>query len=49
MARPRFADRGYGLQIWRVARNVLHKQTSTDDRGLSSSLRDVRVAYMSSG
>jgi hypothetical protein len=26
MARPRVADRGDGLQIWRVAANILNKQ-----------------------
>jgi hypothetical protein len=27
MAHPRFADRGDGLQIWRVAVNILNKQS----------------------
>jgi hypothetical protein len=32
MAHPRAADGGVGLQIWRVAANILHKQSRTDDR-----------------
>jgi hypothetical protein len=31
MARPRVADRGDGLQIWRVAANILNKQSRTAD------------------
>jgi hypothetical protein len=31
-------DRGYGLQIWRVAVNILNKQSRTADSGWSSSL-----------
>jgi hypothetical protein len=38
MARPQVADRGDGLQIWRVAANILNKQSRTADSGLSSSL-----------
>jgi hypothetical protein len=38
MARPRVADRGDGLQIWRVAANILNKQCQTADRGWPSSL-----------
>jgi hypothetical protein len=38
MARPRVADRGYGLQIWRVAANIFNKQSRTADSGWSSSL-----------
>jgi nitrous oxidase accessory protein NosD len=37
MARPRVADRGDGLQIWRVAANILNKQSRTADSGWSSS------------
>jgi hypothetical protein len=33
MARPRVSDRGDGLQIWRVAANILNKQTA-DSGGL---------------
>ena len=29
MARPQVADRGDGLQIWRVAANILNKQSRT--------------------
>jgi hypothetical protein len=41
MARPQVADGGYGLQIWRVwrvAANILNKQSRTADRRWSSSL-----------
>jgi hypothetical protein len=38
MARPSFAVEGDGLQIWRVAANILNKQSRTAERGLSSSL-----------
>jgi hypothetical protein len=33
MARPRVADGGDGLQIWRVAANILNKQSRTADKG----------------
>jgi hypothetical protein len=32
MARPQVADGGDGLQIWRVAANILNKQDSAQDR-----------------
>jgi hypothetical protein len=38
MARPRVADGGDGLQIWRVAANVLNKQSRLVEKGRSSSL-----------
>jgi hypothetical protein len=38
MARPQIADGGDGLQIWRVAANILNKQSRTADRGWCSSL-----------
>jgi hypothetical protein len=38
MARPRVADRGDGLQIWRVAANIFNKQSRTADSGWSSRL-----------
>jgi hypothetical protein len=38
MARPRVADIGDGLQIWREAANILNKQSRTADSGWSSSL-----------
>jgi hypothetical protein len=38
MACPRVADRGDDLQIWRVAANMLNKQSRTADSGWSSSL-----------
>jgi hypothetical protein len=37
-ARPQVADGGDGLQIWRVAANILNKQSRTADKGWSSSL-----------
>jgi hypothetical protein len=33
MARPRVADGVDDLQIWRVAENILNKQSRTADRG----------------
>jgi hypothetical protein len=39
MARPQVADGGGGLQIWRVAVNILNKQPRTADKGWCSSLR----------
>jgi hypothetical protein len=38
MARPQVADAGDGLQIWRVAANILNKQSLTADKGWSSNL-----------
>ncbi|KAJ4432011.1 hypothetical protein ANN_20625 [Periplaneta americana] len=38
MARPQVTDRGDGLQIWRVAVNILNRQSETADEGWSSSL-----------
>jgi hypothetical protein len=38
MARPQVADGGEGLQIWRVAVNILNKQSRTSDKGWPSSL-----------
>jgi hypothetical protein len=38
MARPQVADGGEGLQIWRVASNILNKQSRTADKGWPSSL-----------
>jgi hypothetical protein len=38
MARPQVADGGDGLQVWRVAENILNKQSQTVDTGSSSSL-----------
>jgi hypothetical protein len=37
-ARPPVADGGESLQIWRVAANILNKQSRTADKGWSSSL-----------
>jgi hypothetical protein len=37
MVRRQVADGGDGLQIWRVAANILNKQSRTADRGWSSS------------
>jgi hypothetical protein len=38
MALPRVADGGDGLQICKVAANILNKQSRTADKGWSSSL-----------
>jgi hypothetical protein len=38
-ARPRNADGGVGLQIRRVAANILNKQARTAEKGSFSSLR----------
>jgi hypothetical protein len=38
MARPQVADGGEGLQIWRVAANILNKQSRSADKGWPSSL-----------
>jgi hypothetical protein len=37
MARPQVADGGDGLQIWKVAANILNKKSRTADKGWSSS------------
>jgi hypothetical protein len=34
MARPQVADGGDGLQIWRVAANILNKQSRIAERGV---------------
>jgi len=33
MVRPWVADGGDGLQMWRVAANILNKQSRTADKG----------------
>jgi hypothetical protein len=38
MARPQVADGGDALQVWRIAANILNKQSRTADKGWSSSL-----------
>jgi hypothetical protein len=38
LARPQVADGGEGLQIWRVAANILNKQLRTADKGWPCSL-----------
>jgi hypothetical protein len=38
MARPQVADRGNALKVWRVAENILNKQSWTADKGWPSSL-----------
>jgi hypothetical protein len=47
MAHPQVAD-GYGLQIWKVAANILNKQSRTADKGWSYSLGVGRRANNSS-
>jgi hypothetical protein len=48
MARPQVADGGNTLQVWRVAANILNKQSRTADKGWSSSLGVGRGANNSS-
>jgi hypothetical protein len=48
MARPQVADGGDGLQIRRVAANILNKQSQTADKGHFSSLGIACVANNSS-
>jgi hypothetical protein len=38
MARPQVADGGDSLQFWRVAANILNKQSWTVEKGWSSGL-----------
>jgi hypothetical protein len=38
MVRPQVADGGNTLQIWKVAVNILNKQSRTADKGWPSSL-----------
>jgi hypothetical protein len=38
IARPRVADGGDGLQIWKVDSNILNKQSRIADKGWSSGL-----------
>jgi hypothetical protein len=38
MTPPQVADGGDGLQVWRVAANILNKQSGTADKGWSSSV-----------
>jgi hypothetical protein len=48
MARPQVADGGNTLQVWRVAANILNKQSRTADKRWSSSLGVGRGANNSS-
>jgi hypothetical protein len=48
MARPQVADGGDGLQVWRVAANILNKQSRTADKRWSSILGVGRGANNSS-
>jgi hypothetical protein len=48
MARPQVSDGGNALQVWRVAANILNKQSRTANKGWSSSLGVGRVANNSS-
>jgi hypothetical protein len=38
MVHPQVVDGGEGLEIWRIAADILNKQLWTADRGRSSSL-----------
>jgi hypothetical protein len=44
MALPQVADGGDGLQMWRVAVNILNKQSRTGDNGWSSNVGDAQGA-----
>jgi hypothetical protein len=48
MVRPQVVDGGDGLQIRRIAVNILNKQSRTADKGRSSSLGVGRAANNSS-
>jgi hypothetical protein len=48
MARPQVADGGNGLQIWRVAADILTKQSRTADKGWSPNVGLGRGATSSS-
>jgi hypothetical protein len=48
MAPPRVADEGDGPQIWRVAENVLNKQSRTANKGVALQLGVGRVVSNSS-
>jgi hypothetical protein len=48
MAQPEVVDGGDDLQIWRVAANILNKQSRTADKGWYSSLGVGRGANNSS-
>jgi hypothetical protein len=48
MARPQVADGGNGLQIWKVAENILNKHSRTADEGWFSYLGVGRWANNSS-
>jgi hypothetical protein len=48
MARPQVADGGDGLQIWRVAADILNKQSRTASKGWSCTLGVRREANNSS-
>jgi hypothetical protein len=48
MARPRVADGGDALRLWREAANILNKQSRTADKGWSSRLGVGRGANNSS-
>jgi hypothetical protein len=45
MARPQVAVGADGLQIWKVAANILNKQSRTANKGWSSSLGVGRGAF----
>jgi hypothetical protein len=44
MARPQVVDGGESLQIWKIAENILNKQSRTADKGWSSNLEVGRGA-----
>jgi hypothetical protein len=48
MARPQVSNEGGGLQIWKVAENILNKQSQTANKEWSSSLGAGHAAKNSS-
>jgi hypothetical protein len=49
MARLQVADGGDDLQMWKVAANILNKQSRSSDMGLSTSFCDTKLLYKSLG
>jgi len=48
VARPQVSDGGNSVNVWRIAANILNKQSRTADNGWSSSLGFGRGANNSS-
>jgi len=48
MARPRVADGGDSLQVWKVGENIVNRKSCTAENGCSSNLGVGQKAYNSS-